>query len=317
MATGDDLELGATNNSADHKTFLAVKASYAPGLHVTNTGTGSVSDPVEALRGEAGDDKGDKAVGVHGVTSKGIGVQGETNDGIGVHGEARGGAGVVGESRSDIGVIGKSNRWRGVEGTGLVGVSGNGKVLGVLGVDSSRSRGVGVWGISGAGTAIYGSSSAGVAGQFDGDVFINGDLTKTGAGSCVAVPFPDGSLRRLYSVESPESWFEDFGEAELVNGKAEVVIDKGFAAVVRGSYHVFVTPYGNSNGLYVSRRTRKGFTVREQNRGKSDLAFSYRVVAKRKDIAGPRLEKVKRPAEPSLPPAPKKKIRKKARKKTR
>jgi hypothetical protein len=33
-----------------------------------------------------------------------------------------------------------------------------------------------------------------------------------------------------------------------------------------------------------------GFDVREVQGGASNIAFSYRVVAKRKDIAGPRLE---------------------------
>ena len=69
---------------------------------------------------------------------------------------------------------------------------------------------------------------------------------------------PDGSLRRLYSIESPESWFEDFGAQKLVKGRAEVRVDPKFAAVVRGDYHIFLTPYGDSNGLYVARRSRQG-----------------------------------------------------------
>jgi len=32
-----------------------------------------------------------------------------------------------------------------------------------------------------------------------------------GGPKSAAVPHPDGTLRRLYCVESPESWFEDFG----------------------------------------------------------------------------------------------------------
>jgi hypothetical protein len=133
---------------------------------------------------------------------------------------------------------------------------------------------------------------------------IVGDLDVQGAKGA-AVPFPDGTLRRLYSMESPESWFEDFGEARLVNGKAEVRIDPGFAAVVQGPYHVFITPCGDSNGLYVSSRTRKSFGVREQQRGKSTLVFSYRIVAKRKDIRGLRFVKVKSPERPKARPAPK------------
>jgi len=38
-----------------------------------------------------------------------------------------------------------------------------------------------------------------------------------------------------------------------------------------------------------------GFEVWEQQRGASSLELNYRVVARRKDIPGPRLEKVKLP----------------------
>ena len=41
--------------------------------------------------------------------------------------------------------------------------------------------------------------------------------------------------------------------------------------------------------------TPEGFQVSEQQGGTSNVGFSYRVVAKRKDIAGPRFEKVESP----------------------
>jgi hypothetical protein len=107
-------------------------------------------------------------------------------------------------------------------------------------------------------------------------------------------------------MESPESWFEDFGTQKLVKGRAEVTIDPKFAAVVRGEYHIFLTPYGDSNGLYVARRSRRGFLVREQEGGTKSLVFSYRIVARRKDIAGTRFEKVtRRPTKLALPRRPK------------
>jgi hypothetical protein len=45
-------------------------------------------------------------------------------------------------------------------------------------------------------------------------------------------------------------------------------------------YSVSITPEGNSNGLYVSQKTLTGFAVRENNGGRSTLAFEYRIVAK-------------------------------------
>ena len=374
MATGDDLELGASN-SANHETALIAIAAHAAGLIVTNAGASSTASPATGLRGEAdvgvrgvggrigvaGDSTGD-GTGVKGKATSGRGVLGEAKAGIGVEGtstasnpgvrgfsgrgngvhgkseannatnagvrgESTRSNGVRGTSRDRIGVRGDSVKSTGVHGQGATGVFGTSTAsgtgvhgtgfwgvfgegaLGVFGTSSEKSGtgvlgvgpAIGVWGGS-TQIGVYGStgSKSGLAGRFDGDVFIAGDLTKTGALSA-AVPFPDGSLRRLYAIESPESWFEDFGETRLTNGRATVKIDAGFAAVVRGGYHVFVPPYGDSNGLYVTQRSRRGFVVREQNGGKSSIAFSYRVVAKRKDIAGPRLPKVTRPPKVERP----------------
>src|SRR6266540_5990513 len=109
-------------------------------------------------------------------------------------------------------------------------------------------------------------------------------------------------------MESPESVFEDFGAAKLVNGRAQVTFDPDYVAVVHNDrYFVYVTPRGDSKGLYVSSQTPSGFEVREQQGGASNLDFNYRVVARRKDIPGPRLEKVKLPepikelVKPDLP----------------
>jgi len=316
MATGDDLELGATN-SANNTTHLATNVSHAVGFLVTNSGSGGTTSPVIGIDGESDE------IGVRGVG--GTGVVGETFQGIGARGTATGGTGVLGEAKAGIGVEGKSTgsnpgvrgfspgvgvQGESTRGWGVFGkgpkrpvglVGGFGVVgsahIGVMGV--GHNEGIGVAG-SADNIGVYGSttSKSGLAGFFDGDVFILGDLTKTGMGSCVAVPFRDGSLRRLYSMESPESWFEDFGEARLVRGKAEVKLRADFAAVVRGAYHVFLTPHGDSNGLYVAARHRGAFVIREQGRGTSSLTLSYRVVARRRDITAPRMPRV------SVPPPP-------------
>lgn len=137
-----------------------------------------------------------------------------------------------------------------------------------------------------------------------GDVLIGGDLLVIG-NKGAAVPHPDGTRRMLYCVESPESWFEDFGRARLVRGKATVRLDRTFAAVVRtGDYHVFVCPEGDCRGLCVGGRTRHGFEVRELQKGTSTLGFSYRIVAKRKDVSGVRFKKIK-PFKPAALARPK------------
>jgi hypothetical protein len=94
-------------------------------------------------------------------------------------------------------------------------------------------------------------------------------------------------------MESPESWFEDFGSGSLAGGTASIQLDPDFAAVVHSeSYQVFLTAEGDSRGLYVDSKTPSGFVVHEQQGGASSVAFSYRVVARRKDVAAPRLARV-------------------------
>ena len=111
------------------------------------------------------------------------------------------------------------------------------------------------------------------------------------------------SHRRLYCMESPESWFEDFGEAALVCGVASIALNPDFAAVVDTSkYHVFLTGYDGRLYLYVWIDRLEGFRVRGSEGAEGTL--SWRVVAKRKDIAGARLERVEIPKEPTLPDVP-------------
>ena len=130
-------------------------------------------------------------------------------------------------------------------------------------------------------------------------------MTVVGGPKSAAVPHPDGSHRRLYCMESPESWFEDFGTGQRECGRAAIAIDPDFATLVRvDDYQVFLTEYDQHNDLCVTDRTPTGFQV-EARDAAAQGAFGWRVVAKRKDITGDRLETVTIPPEPGfLPPAP-------------
>jgi hypothetical protein len=65
--------------------------------------------------------------------------------------------------------------------------------------------------------------------------------------------------------------FEDFGEAALVNGKAQVKLDPQFASC-EGQPRLFES-LGDCNGLYVSARSTMAFSVREQKRGAQNWLF--------------------------------------------
>jgi hypothetical protein len=167
-------------------------------------------------------------------------------------------AGVVGSSSALPGVIGSSKM-----SAGVLGFSDN----------------IGVYGVS--------SNSASYAGFFRGNVMVTNALAATVKHA--VVPFPDGTQRLLHCMESPEHWFEDFGAAKLKRGRAVVKLDADFAKVIKsGDYRVFVTPEGDCRGLYVRRKSAKSFEVRELTGGTSSIAFSYRIVGRRKDIKGHR-----------------------------
>ncbi|HLH24214.1 MAG TPA: hypothetical protein VK066_16960 [Chloroflexota bacterium] len=251
-----------------------------------------------------------------GSTGNGVGVLGQSNSGVGVQGSSNGNVGVLGTSNASVGVYANSISQTGLyatsgSGTGIVASTNNGNAIqgasnGDVGVLGTSNSSIGGFFSSGTSTGLYatGPGSA-FAARFDGPVQVNGSFTVLGGPKSAAVPHPDGSHRRLYCMESPESWFEDFGRDQLVNGRARVRLDPDFAAIVQGNqYHVFLTSEGDSNGLYVADRNANGFEIREKKGGTSSHAFSYRVVAKRKDIAGPRLEKVDVQAPPQRPAAP-------------
>jgi hypothetical protein len=181
---------------------------------------------------------------------------------------------------------------------------------------------------SGAGKGVVGQSAGGIAvegiatgaGSFSGlftggiGVAVNGNFTVMGGLKSAAVRGASGSLVRLYCVESPESWFEDFGRGQVTNGSATVQLDPGFAGVVKtDDYHVFVMPEGETQQLYVTNKTPSSFVVLEGHGGSSNVSFSYRIVARRKDVPGTRLEHVdelppvqplKLPELPATPPTP-------------
>jgi hypothetical protein len=229
--------------------------------------------------------------GVLGVAQSQSGVIGSTQEGIGVEGFSYTGYGVFAQSGTSNGVLGRSGASNGVFGvTGDAGpFPGDFPIAGVFGTSApnvgvlgTSAQFVGVAGISDAFFGVYGRSNKSYAGFFQGDLNVTGKIF---AGTKDAiVPFPDGSKRLLHCMESPEHWFEDFGAAKLRRGRAMVKLDVDFAKVIkRGDYKVFLTPEGDCRGLYV-RKSAASFEVREFAGGKSSVAFSYRIVGRRKDI---------------------------------
>jgi hypothetical protein len=117
------------------------------------------------------------------------------------------------------------------------------------------------------------------------------NLTCTGVVSGV-IQGINGQQTAVYAMQSAENWLEDAGSGQLSNGSARIELDPAFAQTVNAGveYHVFLTPKGDSDGLYVSNETPQGFEVHEQHGGRSSIAFDYRIMAKRKGYENVRLE---------------------------
>jgi hypothetical protein len=132
------------------------------------------------------------------------------------------------------------------------------------------------------------ASNAFVEAQFDTNgnaTFYTDSLGDTVAigNKSAAVPLKSGKMVKVFSMEAPEVWFEDFGAGQLTAGITTVKLDQKFTQTVNLAigYHVFVTPKGDCKGLFVTNETKTGFEVRELSGGQSSVDFDYRIVAHR------------------------------------
>jgi hypothetical protein len=113
----------------------------------------------------------------------------------------------------------------------------------------------------------------------------------TNSGSYVRTTGSSGTTRKSYSAQTAAPVMEDSGEGQLVNGRGYVKLDAALSDVIdnHNAYRVFLTPEGDSNGLYVTQKSPAGFVVREARGGRSTLSFDYRIIAKPVDDDAQRL----------------------------
>jgi len=153
-------------------------------------------------------------------------------------------------------------------------------------------------------TAIVGRGwgSQGRAGLFQGfqgaaGVTIESDAGTVGlsvvGGSKNAVVGTLTGARALYTEESSEVWFTDYGFGKLHNGRARILLDPTFAQTVSVDepYHVFLQARGDAD-MYVGETTPLGFTVIFRGGNDRNADFSYRIVIKRKGFESKRLERI-------------------------
>jgi hypothetical protein len=309
--------------SVDKWIGISVQADRGRGIQSSLYGWDDTGQPNDAIRGHAeGGDTGVAGVGRAGVVGESIhedpgydgvlvGVLGTSGRDGGVRGVGKGVFdGVVGEAEKGVGTRGQSDKSHGVLGVSREKPGGSFKIAPSAGVRGTSEFGRGVSGFSPGGMGVEGASTSGVGVRARTDsgtalyalatttgnaAFFKGPIVVAGGGKFAAIPQRDGSYRGLYAVESPDCWFEDFGEARLKRGRARVRLPADFAKLIRGRVRVFLTPEGDCEGLFVERNDASGFTVRELRGGKHSIRFSYRVVGRRRDIPAPRFPKIQVP----------------------
>lgn len=319
------IAIGNIRKNIQDSTTASVAGSYV--LLVNNTGSG------EGIQGQSVSDSG-----VYGVSTSGFGVEGYASaTGAAVHGvygvagtsnwyvPSTGPAGVAGcvDSSTGYGVWGYNNNttggW-GLYGRGYYGAynyspyyvgayarSDSSSGWGLAGHNYLSGVGIGAWSYSG-------DIIRGYSGDFPGGTL---RLYLTNAGNLYVDgnyfiflnppgDDPNSEQTVLSAVMSPEVWFEDLGTATLSDGRAVVTIAPDFASTVNLSedYHVFLTPLGECQGLYVAKKTPTTFEVRELGGGKANIAFDYRIVAKRLGYEGLRMQPPPEPAPPEKSASP-------------
>lgn len=283
------------------------------------------------------------SVGVIGTSSTGVGVGGASSSGNGVYGVVLGysgnTAGVYGGG--PIGVYGTSSSSSspGVYAYGASyglyaesessyhaysAVYGYGPVIGGNFVNDTCCyaglQGTTYDGTSGFPLAAFANngSTGETTGEFyvngSGDGYFSGNVTAVGGYKTVLRVRGGASLGASVPMAA-QATMEDTGTARLVDGEGAVRFDSAFASTIDASrgYQVFLTPDGDTHGLYVAAKYERGFVVREIERGRSSLYFDYRIVARpqgasdarlpQMDIKGPMLAHPKRPQRPHDKPS--------------
>jgi len=260
------------------------------------------------LYGTTSSTNGNSAVAGVATNSNGTahGVYGRSSNGQGVLGKSSSNNGVEGHTSSPMDFAGVAGYGDGDSGLAETGVYGKGGAMGVTGESSHGGVAVAAFSDDTSTDIFVGSNDA----NNDSCVIdpranlkCTGKITGKKA-LRVQHRSSEGQDVLAYASESASATIEDVGTARMFAGMANVAIDPAFASVMdrTSPYYVFLTPLGDTRGLYVSVKSPSGFQVRETQGGRSRLEFDYRIVARPVDASRDRLPMA--PATRALPARP-------------
>ena len=87
----------------------------------------------------------------------------------------------------------------------------------------------------------------------------------------------NGNKSASYVPTSTTVDFSTKGTGKLINGETFISFEENYSNIIDSKKPIIVTvsPMGESNGVYVSKVTNKGFFVKENNKGKSNVNFYW------------------------------------------
>lgn len=211
--------------------------------------------------------------------------------------------GVLGSAVSTTGPTdGVYGRATSASGYGTTGFNANTSGTGVVGIGNNLPGNILVAGSGGAFTGIdwgvyaintsFGTSGAiytdngGVINRYN---YFNGTQYKINGTGTVSTTVKDvnGKDVVMHCPETPEIYFSDYGQGQLINGKAHIDMDPTFAKnVTINSKHplrIFTQLEGDCNGVYITNKTTSGFDVIELKGGTSNTYFQWNVVCNAAD----------------------------------
>jgi hypothetical protein len=271
---------------------------------------------------------------VAGLSNSGLGVQGSSSgaNGVGVrgHNAATSGTGVFGIGNGITATTPPPGAGAGVAGygttqgmyayatsaatgTGLVAAGNNAPTVFLTGEGAGITATGNMWGSVGFATSPLANDRW--AGYFDyvsslnGYAYVGGrssgtdyGILSTGAKSTM-VRGLSGENRIMFATEAPEVLFQDFGNGQLHDGQAVIVLDPMLAANITINpdhpLRVFIQLEDDCKGVFVTGKSAGGFTVTELGGGKSNARFTWQIVANRADAvddSGTRLDADGKPA---------------------
>ncbi|HXM62266.1 MAG TPA: hypothetical protein VN950_15515 [Terriglobales bacterium] len=278
-------ESGSTLNIAGSETLTGpISASTTSSSSAAVVGNDNTSGGSAAVAGTSTNGTGVVATGITGLLGTGagedgVGVSASGNLGVYANGIA---AGVYGVSTTSTGVIGTSTNYIGVYGsggaTGVTGVSSSGP--GVV-AQSATAWAVDAYGTSTA-TGVLAGSASGWAAWFNGNVDVDGNLSKAGGSFKIDHPL-DPANKYLYHsfVESPDMMNIYNGNVTTdAQGDAVVPLPEWFETLNR-DFRYQLTVIGQFAQAIVAREIADGrFSIKTD---KPSVKVSWQVTGIRQD----------------------------------